>query len=49
LRERESVRLAVQQGIDQIERGEFVVYGENEVEKFVADIEALARQSFKTK
>ncbi len=45
LRERESIRLAVQQGIDQLERGEFVEYGEDEEEKFVADIEALARQS----
>ena len=48
LREREAIRLEVQKGIDQLRSGEFVEYGEDEVDRFVADIEALARQSPKS-
>ena len=47
-REREAIRLAVQKGLDQLQSGEFVEYGEDDVDKFVADVEALARQSPKS-
>jgi antitoxin ParD1/3/4 len=46
LERRQQLTRDIQQGIDQLERGEYTEYGENDLERFAADIEAEERNMF---
>lgn len=42
LREREELRLSLQQAVDELDRGDFTAYGPGDKEKFIADINAMS-------
>lgn len=44
LREREELRLSLQQAADELDRGDFTEYGPGEKAKFIADIKTLSRE-----